>query len=164
MKQTGKLDYLEMPATGGTLDSVKAFYSAAFSWSFTDYGPTYSAFDEGLDGGFQADAAEAPGKPLPVLYSENLEETLAAVESAGGNDRPADLLLPRRPALPLRRPGRQRTGGLGRIAGPRRRRRKWGLGTHGPCRPARAGPKVEAGFRSGAGGCFDLSDAGLKTC
>ena len=84
MKQTGKLDYLEMPATGGSLDSVKAFYSAAFSWSFTDYGPTYSAFSEGLDGGFQADASEGQAKPLPVLYSEKLEETLAAVESAGG--------------------------------------------------------------------------------
>ncbi|TPM32652.1 VOC family protein [Mesorhizobium sp. B2-3-3] len=84
MKQNGKLDYLEMPATGGTLDRVKAFYSTAFAWSFTDYGPTYSAFAEGLDGGFQADAAEASAKPLPVLYSENLEETLHAVESAGG--------------------------------------------------------------------------------
>ncbi|TGQ25818.1 VOC family protein, partial [Mesorhizobium sp. M4B.F.Ca.ET.214.01.1.1] len=48
MKLNGKLDYLELPATGGTLDSVKSFYSAAFSWSFTDYGPTYSAFAEGL--------------------------------------------------------------------------------------------------------------------
>ena len=84
MKQTGKLDYLEMPATGGTLDIVKAFYSAAFSWTFTDYGPTYSAFSEGLDGGFDAEAAAVRPKPLPVLYSENLEETLAAVESAGG--------------------------------------------------------------------------------
>ena len=84
MKLNGKLDYLELPATGGTLDSVKSFYSAAFSWSFTDYGPTYSAFAEGLDGGFQADAGDAPAKPLPVLYSENLEETLDAVESAGG--------------------------------------------------------------------------------
>ncbi|PDQ18572.1 glyoxalase [Mesorhizobium sanjuanii] len=84
MRSTGKLDYLEMPATGGTLDSVKAFYSAAFSWSFTDYGPTYSAFAEGLDGGFQADAAVAPAKPLPVLYSEDMEETLEAVENAGG--------------------------------------------------------------------------------
>ncbi|TJV53850.1 MAG: VOC family protein [Mesorhizobium sp.] len=84
MKLNGKLDYLELPATGGTLDSVKSFYSAAFSWSFTDYGPTYSAFTEGLDGGFQADAAEAPPKPLPVLYCENLEETQAAVENAGG--------------------------------------------------------------------------------
>ncbi|PAQ10199.1 VOC family protein [Mesorhizobium temperatum] len=84
MRLTGKLDYLEMPATGGTLDRLKAFYSAAFSWSFTDYGPTYSAFSEGLDGGFHADAGEAPAKPLSVLYSEHLEETLGAVENAGG--------------------------------------------------------------------------------
>ena len=84
MKSTGKLDYLELPATGGTLDRVKAFYSDAFSWSFTDYGPTYSAFDEGLEGGFSAEKEEAPPKPLPVLYSEDLEETLAAVENAGG--------------------------------------------------------------------------------
>jgi len=81
MKQTGKLDYLELAASGGKLDSVKAFYSRAFSWSFTDYGPTYSAFDEGLEGGFQA---EEPAKPLPVIYSQNLDETLAAVEAAGG--------------------------------------------------------------------------------
>lgn len=84
MRQTGKLDYIEMPATGGTLDSVKAFYSTAFSWSFTDYGPSYSAFSEGLDGGFHTDAAEGSLKPLPVLYSENLEETLNVVTMAGG--------------------------------------------------------------------------------
>ena len=30
MKLNGKLDYLELPATGGTLDSVKAFYSANY--------------------------------------------------------------------------------------------------------------------------------------
>jgi predicted enzyme related to lactoylglutathione lyase len=84
MRRTGKLDYFELPATGGTLDSVKAFYSAAFSWSFTDYGPTYSAFDEGLEGGLQADASEASAKPLPILYSEDLEATLEAVQGAGG--------------------------------------------------------------------------------
>jgi len=84
MKATGKLDYIEMPATGATLDRAKAFYSAAFGWSFTDYGPTYAAFNEGLDGGFQAETSEAPSAPLPVLYSEELEGTLAAVETAGG--------------------------------------------------------------------------------
>lgn len=81
MKKTGKLDYIEMAATGGTLDHVKAFYSAAFGWTFTDYGPDYAAFDEGVEGGFQA---HAPAKPLPILYSEALEETLAAVENSGG--------------------------------------------------------------------------------
>jgi uncharacterized protein len=84
MKATGKLDYLEMPATGATLDRAKAFYSRAFGWAFTDYGPTYAAFDEGLDGGFQADTSEASKAPLPVLYSEDLEATLAAVEAANG--------------------------------------------------------------------------------
>ena len=81
MKQSGKLDYLEMSASGGTIDSTKAFYASAFGWSFTDYGAAYSAFDEGLEGGFQAEAA---GPPLPVLYSADLETTLAAVEAAGG--------------------------------------------------------------------------------
>ena len=84
MRETGKLDYIEMPARGATLDRAKAFYSTAFGWSFTDYGPTYAAFNEGLDGGFQAESSEAPAAPLPVLYSEELEETLAAVEAAGG--------------------------------------------------------------------------------
>ncbi|HEV7253785.1 MAG TPA: VOC family protein [Mesorhizobium sp.] len=84
MRQDGKLDYLEMPATGGTLDRVKAFYSEAFSWSFTDYGPTYCAFEQGLDGGFQADAREAPPKPLPVIYAANLERALGLVRQAGG--------------------------------------------------------------------------------
>jgi predicted enzyme related to lactoylglutathione lyase len=81
MKKTGKLDYIEMSATGSTLDSTKAFYSAAFGWSFTDYGPNYTAFDEGLEGGFQT---QEQAKPLPILYSEELEATLAAVEDAGG--------------------------------------------------------------------------------
>ncbi len=84
MRAEGKLDYIELPATGGAIDSVKAFYAAAFSWTFTDYGPSYAAFGEGLDGGFQADAQEAPARPLPILYSEDLEATLAAVEEAGG--------------------------------------------------------------------------------
>ena len=81
MRTTGKLDYLEMRAAGGSLDSVKAFYSAAFGWTFTDYGPTYSAYSEGLDGGF---GIEAAATPLPVLYSENLERSLEAVGEAGG--------------------------------------------------------------------------------
>ncbi|MBB5703434.1 hypothetical protein FHS76_003337 [Ochrobactrum daejeonense] len=83
MRVTGKLDYLEMPAANGSLDTTKSFYARAFGWSFTDYGPTYSAFAEGLDGGFDADG-DAIAKPLPVLYSAGLEDTLLAVTEAGG--------------------------------------------------------------------------------
>ena len=83
MKTDGKLDYLEMPAGDGTLAAVKAFYAATFGWRFTDYGPSYAAFGEGLDGGFDG-AAAAGTKPLPVLYARDLEKTLAAVIAAGG--------------------------------------------------------------------------------
>ncbi|KAB2727322.1 VOC family protein [Ochrobactrum sp. MH181795] len=83
MRITGKLDYLEIPAANGSLDATKSFYARAFGWSFTDYGPTYSAFSEGLDGGFDADG-QATAKPLPVLYAARLEDALEAVTDAGG--------------------------------------------------------------------------------
>ena len=44
-----------------------------------------------LTAAFRRIAAEAPAKPLPVLYSEDLEETLSAVENAGGTIIRADL-------------------------------------------------------------------------
>lgn len=83
MRITGKLDYLEMPALNGSLDATKSFYARAFGWTFTDYGPAYSAFSEGLDGGFDADP-QATAKPLPVLYASRLETALDAVTDAGG--------------------------------------------------------------------------------
>lgn len=83
MRKNGKLDYIEMQAANGSLDSLKAFYSAAFGWTFTDYGPTYSAYSEGLDGGFDTSSPRET-KPLPILYSENLENSLNAVLEAGG--------------------------------------------------------------------------------
>lgn len=82
MREDGKLDYLELP--GGDLPATKAFYGAAFGWKFLDYGPSYAAFDEGLDGGFDADAAEAAAAPLPVLFAHDLEAMAAKVEAAGG--------------------------------------------------------------------------------
>lgn len=83
MRENGKIDYIEMQAANGAIDSVKSFYASAFGWTFTDYGPSYSAFAEGLDGGFDGAAAK-DASPLPVLFSTDLEATLAAVTDAGG--------------------------------------------------------------------------------
>jgi predicted enzyme related to lactoylglutathione lyase len=80
MREDGKLDYLEMP--GGDTPATKAFYGAAFGWRFVDYGPTYAAFSEGLDGGFDGDAQAA--RPLPVLFATDLNAMQARVEAAGG--------------------------------------------------------------------------------
>ena len=82
MREDGKIDYVELP--GGDLAQLKRFYEQAFGWRFTDYGPTYAAMSEGLDGGFQGDAAEAPATPLVVLYAHDLEAMVAKVRAAGG--------------------------------------------------------------------------------
>ncbi len=81
-----KINYLEFPAKDPA--ATKAFFSEVFGWSFTDYGPDYIAFDHaGIDGGFyRADAAAstANGSVLVVLYSKNLAQTQAKIETAGG--------------------------------------------------------------------------------
>jgi predicted enzyme related to lactoylglutathione lyase len=80
MREDGKVDYVELP--GGDVGATKAFYQAAFGWSFTDYGPSYAAFNEGLDGGFDGDA-EGLKRPLVVLYATDLEAMLARVQAGG---------------------------------------------------------------------------------
>ena len=82
MRRDGKLDYLEMP--GGDLSALKAFYAGVFGWRFVDYGTDYVAYDEGLEGGFYAGGSVGEGPaPLPVLFSTDLEATLARVQAAG---------------------------------------------------------------------------------
>ncbi|ODN65562.1 VOC family protein [Methylophaga muralis] len=86
MKQTGTINYLEMPSRD--LDVTKQFFSEAFGWSFVDYGPEYVAIENaGLDGGFfKSDlvATTANGSVLVVLYSYELENTVEKVKNAGG--------------------------------------------------------------------------------
>lgn len=86
MEQTGKINYLEMPARD--LAKTKAFFSAVFGWEFVDYGPDYVAIgNAGLDGGFfKSDkiATTDNGSALVVLYSSELETTLTKVTAAGG--------------------------------------------------------------------------------
>ena len=87
MKETGKISYVEFPARD--MEAAKKFFSEAFGWNFVDYGPEYTAFDSaGLDGGFfKSDmiASTGKGSALIVLYSSELEVTLANVEKYGGS-------------------------------------------------------------------------------
>ena len=82
MRQDGKIDYVELP--GGALPDSKAFYAAAFGWTFIDYGPDYAGFDEGIDGGFDASPDEATDRPLVILYAHDLEAMAERVTAAGG--------------------------------------------------------------------------------
>lgn len=82
-----KINYVELPAKD--LAATKAFFESVFGWSFVDYGPEYTAFEnQGLDGGFfKSDLASSTekGAALIVFYSNQLEATLAKVEKAGGS-------------------------------------------------------------------------------
>jgi uncharacterized protein len=81
-----KINYVELPARD--LAATKKFFESAFGWTFVDYGPDYTAFDnQGLDGGFfRADLAASTerGSALIVFYSNDLESTLTKVTAAGG--------------------------------------------------------------------------------
>ena len=86
------IDYIEIPVTD--LDAATRFYAAAFDWRFTDYGPQYAGIrgpegsgSEGSGsevGGLRLDPRPRPGGPLVLLYSTDLDRSVAAVRDAGG--------------------------------------------------------------------------------
>ncbi len=86
MKETGKINYLEMPCQD--LDKTKAFFNQVFGWEFVDYGPDYIAIENaGIDGGFyraKLRATQGSGSVLIVLYSTALEDTRQHIKAAGG--------------------------------------------------------------------------------
>jgi predicted enzyme related to lactoylglutathione lyase len=79
-----RIDYVELPsATAHEL--TRAFYAKAFGWTFTDYGPSYSATSNGTtDVGLQGDPSGALSAPLPVVRVDDLEAAFDAVSNAGG--------------------------------------------------------------------------------
>ena len=81
-----KINYVEFPAKD--IEAVKNFFNKAFGWNFSDYGPDYTAFSDGvLDGGFyksDLNASSKKGSALIVFYSDDLENTKTKIENAGG--------------------------------------------------------------------------------
>lgn len=77
------INYIEFKANN--LEAIKEFYTKAFSWSFTDYGPTYTAFtDSGLQGGFEKSDDEIANGVLVVLYHQDLELIKDKIIESGG--------------------------------------------------------------------------------
>lgn len=86
MKEHEKINYVEFPAKD--LAAIKSFFTAAFGWSFEDFGPEYTAFsDQGIDGGFylsEQSSSTERGSALIVFYSRELEQTQKKIENTGG--------------------------------------------------------------------------------
>lgn len=85
MSDITKINYIEFAVSD--MAATKAFFAAAFGWTYTDYGPDYASFDNaGIDGGFDATGEKSPATngTLTVLYHEALEKCLENVKAAGG--------------------------------------------------------------------------------
>lgn len=96
MSNHHKINYVEIPSNN--LVASKTFFSQVFNWSFKDYGPDYTAIENGgLDGGFftaEQSANTTNGSALVVLYSDTLEHTQEAVLQAGGKINKAIFSFP----------------------------------------------------------------------
>jgi predicted enzyme related to lactoylglutathione lyase len=81
------LDYVEISVTD--VAEARDFYSSAFGWAFNQYGPDYAGIQDparpGTEvGGLARADVVRPGGPLILLFSADLEASVAAVLAAGG--------------------------------------------------------------------------------
>jgi predicted enzyme related to lactoylglutathione lyase len=80
------LDYVELAAPD--VAAAKEFYAAALGWAFNDYGPEYAGIRsaDGTDevGGLTAAATPSTAGVLALVYSEDVDASLQAVQAAGG--------------------------------------------------------------------------------
>ncbi len=84
MRTHHTIDYIEF--TVRDLAAAKRFYSSAFGWQFNDYGPEYAGIQGAggeVGGMHQSHEARTQG-PLVILFSNDLEKSVAAVKAAGG--------------------------------------------------------------------------------
>src|SRR5688500_2705523 len=76
------INYVEITVTD--MDAAQHFYGTAFGWRFTDYAPAYAGIQapegDGEVGGLSLGQTVEPGGPLVLLYSDDLDATVAAVK------------------------------------------------------------------------------------
>ena len=81
-----EINYIEFEVSD--MPQAHQFYQAAFDWKFNVYGPGYSGIQKpggGEVGGLRLTSEVATGGPLVILFSSDLDRSLAAVRAAGGD-------------------------------------------------------------------------------
>jgi predicted enzyme related to lactoylglutathione lyase len=80
------INYVEITVTD--MGAAQHFYGTAFGWRFTDYAPAYAGIQvpegDGEVGGLSLGQHVERGGPLVLLYSDDLDATVAAVKAPGG--------------------------------------------------------------------------------
>ena len=83
MNAEGRIDYIEIPVTD--LEKTRAFFQDLYGWTFQEWGPDYSSFNDGrLAGGLRRAEEPAPATGvLLVFFSEDLERDVGRVKELG---------------------------------------------------------------------------------
>src|SRR4029450_105254 len=96
------INYVEITVTD--MDAAQHFYGTAFGWRGTAYSPASAGIQapegEGEGGGLSLAQNVEPGGPLVLLYSDDLDATVAAVKDAGGTIAEQPYAFPRGRRLP----------------------------------------------------------------
>ena len=84
MKNTDNhINYIEFRALD--LEKIKAFYTKVFDWTFTDYGPSYTAFENrGVKGGFELTDKKIVNGVLVVIHHRNLSQVKTKIIECEG--------------------------------------------------------------------------------
>ena len=78
-----RIDYIELPATD--VAATRRFYETVFGWTFTDYGPDYTSFEDGrITGGFHRSDEVTRGGALVIMFALDLADAERRVVDAGG--------------------------------------------------------------------------------
>lgn len=77
------INYIEFRAKD--LNTIKTFYTKVFQWTFTDYGPTYTSFENsGINGGFEVTDKKIVNGALIVIHHRDLNEVKNKIIECGG--------------------------------------------------------------------------------
>jgi predicted enzyme related to lactoylglutathione lyase len=83
MNTEGRIDYIEIPVTD--LKKTRDFFAGLFGWTFQQWGPDYSSFNDGrLEGGLRRSGEPAPATGVLLVFkSDNLERDVRRVKKLG---------------------------------------------------------------------------------
>lgn len=98
-----QIDYVEFPS--GDRAATSAFFTAAFGWDMTSYGPDYDGLNgAGIDGGIDQGAGRVAAT-MVIVRSDDLDDAERRVIAAGGVITRAQFDFPGGRRFHFREPG-----------------------------------------------------------
>lgn len=101
------IDYVEFPfASVDSLAQAQTFFSEVFGWAYNNWGDYYAdTGGSGIGNGLSADPLAPSGKPLVVIYTDNIDAMREKILVAGGKITRDTFFFPGGKRFHFREPG-----------------------------------------------------------